>query len=623
MTAPSANHLRWPPPGLEPVHGKLWPLIAFLTVADVVLVLPLVVTVGTHQGFASMGPFGQQWWILLFTTALGALMLAGVAERLVRIAWLAGRAAKEGYGWRTILLVASDESRDTGFLIQGTRQFAALEPDQRRTVLTVRLAGVMASFAGALLPPVGLLLGALLGRRGLIETGGVWALTVWLPLFLLVFGGLGRFMAYLLARAGAAVVDRKEHAAGLRVEIVEWSERSRAIVPNATAVFGESGRAGAFRGGAIAGAVVAAIVIVAVVLMAMAGSVGPILMSIAVPSFSAAQGRILEAEVYRPYRLPTDPRMDATAAGEALYALTLVGSRQPPSPLMRVPVRVYDPISDSLPDVTRHDQEWMIAAFERGGRGLSPVERQRLRQAAQHPALSELATVAVAPAADIAAARYTFPLPDTLQAYALPIPRYGPLRAVTGARLMEALLDLAEGRGARAEHGIREVISTGLLLIDDGPHFIDAMIGTAIVREAGTAFEALLRGTGRGREAETLVGLRDQTRLVAGRVHVLHTGRNVEAALAAMSRAVTDTATVRGLRWEFYTSVTAFAPCANLHTMVFGPGEEYVVWAEEAHAGLVRYESEEQLFEFMGRGLFGTGGCLPVLRELRLVSSIR
>jgi hypothetical protein len=215
------------------------------------------------------------------------------------------------------------------------------------------------------------------------------------------------------------------------------------------------------------------------------------------------------------------------------------------------------------------------------------------------------------------------PFPQGASPIALPLPRFAPLREGARARLALALADLADGRPDRAERGVREVISVGLHLVDEGPTLIDALIGTVIAREAGDDLDGLLRATGRTREADDLLRMRTQTRHVTQRMAAVTVGGGTEEALAEMPRLVTDTAGILGLRWEFYLQITSFAPCMNLHSMVFGPGEEYRTWVDQAKRSLVHRESDAQFFEFLGRGLFGTGGCIPVVEGLALARNMQ
>ena len=52
--------------------------------------------------------------------------------------------------------------------------------------------------------------------------------------------------------------------------------------------------------------------------------------------------------------------------------------------------------------------------------------------------------------------------------------------------------------------------------------------------------------------------------------------------------------------------VTTLSPCLNLHRMVFGPDAGYADFLDRAHDELVRWPSEEGLFEVAKVGWLGT-----------------
>src|SRR5688572_1249270 len=55
--------LSWPPPGLEPLQGVLWPLLRRFGFGAAMFAFPLLIAIATPQGFASLGPFGRSFWI--------------------------------------------------------------------------------------------------------------------------------------------------------------------------------------------------------------------------------------------------------------------------------------------------------------------------------------------------------------------------------------------------------------------------------------------------------------------------------------------------------------------------------------------------------------------------------
>ena len=88
-TADEAN-LRWPPPGLERLQGDVWNVVRSGTLAALILVFPLLLSISLEQDFWSLGPLGSAWWVILITTGVG---LGLVLEAFVTLVRLLRRAA--------------------------------------------------------------------------------------------------------------------------------------------------------------------------------------------------------------------------------------------------------------------------------------------------------------------------------------------------------------------------------------------------------------------------------------------------------------------------------------------------------------------------------------------------
>jgi hypothetical protein len=170
---------------------------------------------------------------------------------------------------------------------------------------------------------------------------------------------------------------------------------------------------------------------------------------------------------------------------------------------------------------------------------------------------------------------------------------------------------------------VREVISVGFRMIDDGPTLLDNLIGVALVDLGGDALERLFRATGRGRDAESLAWARSAARQAAERVVAGEARWTAEAGLRAMPAFVLDSTQARGLRWDFLGWTAVFSPCANIRSVAFGPGEEYSRWLESARKGLVRRPSDDALLTLTLRGPFGNGRCLPLWGGLRTIGQMR
>jgi len=146
---------------------------------------------------------------------------------------------------------------------------------------------------------------------------------------------------------------------------------------------------------------------------------------------------------------------------------------------------------------------------------------------------------------------------------------------------------------------LREVISAGFLMIDEGRLLIENMIGTAIVREARAPLTALYEITGRPGDARFVSAETDAAVPMPDRSQ-----RNVvslEEAGRGVRRAILDTTQLRGLRWEMLLSQFALEPCTDLRQVIFGPDAEYRFTLNAARQSLVRRQSDSLLFALIER----------------------
>ena len=177
----------WPPPGLEQVQGALLPAAGFLSLGGVILVLPLLLSVGTYNRFWNLGPFGSDVWIVAVTSAIGITIIAESLNRLFRLLRTGNLAVKQGHGWLTVIQTIADSSRDNGFLLQGARIYSALEPQKRSSLLLCRLLAVGLFLAAAIWLVLGFLIAIFLGARGVFGTAALWYFTL-IPVLLLLVG---------------------------------------------------------------------------------------------------------------------------------------------------------------------------------------------------------------------------------------------------------------------------------------------------------------------------------------------------------------------------------------------------------------------------------------------------
>jgi len=201
----------------------------------------------------------------------------------------------------------------------------------------------------------------------------------------------------------------------------------------------------------------------------------------------------------------------------------------------------------------------------------------------------------------VAIGRWTEPQPPGTTLATLPAPQLGGLRAAAHAQLAAAALAVVDDRVGDAEIRVREVLSVGFLLADQGLTLVDHFMGQSLIRMAGTALESLYRVSGRTEAYEALRLSRQVSAGAAARA----TGdrpAGAEALVRALPGLVLDPSTVRGVAWESFALLATLGPCLNLNRVVFGPGEAYTDFVEEARQALVRWPSEEPLFQIASRG---------------------
>lgn len=202
--------------------------------------------------------------------------------------------------------------------------------------------------------------------------------------------------------------------------------------------------------------------------------------------------------------------------------------------------------------------------------------------------------------------RYVVPFDEDLASWAVPIPRYTPVRQAANTHLGAAALAGAEGRWGDAERLAREVISVGFLLIDESPYLIGSMIGRVLVERGGATLERVLRGSGQTASANILAGSAESTRRA---VALMTPNRRQElrgqAFLESLPSIVADSTVTRSIRWEYLGMISGLTPCLNLQRVVFGPGDDHEQWLQEVRADLVRFAADQHLFDLTVRG-FGT-----------------
>lgn len=595
--------LAWPPPGLGRLRADLWRVVDRLAVGGAVFTLPLLAALTLSRDPWETGIFGDAWWVVLFSSALGLWFLLAGYVGLFRVFRRWRTAAGRGYGVRTVGLVLADRAGDTGFLVQGARSASVIGEGGRRAILTARLLQVGGLLGASLWLSAGFLLGVLLAARGMLGEGGLALWTLGPPAAAAVLAVVLRAWENgELRRARKAWFARSWTEELARDEIREWygalGRRPGALLLPVP----KPGR----RGGSVSAAAALTVLVgLAVPLLGVAlvvtSSVGPVISEIATPGFSTVSRKAAQAEALRSLRLPTDPDITPLEAGEALYAVTARGGARPVES-MKEPPRFHEGLfpengyAENPTGMAAH--LWAEDLMPRVAGGLEPEVVDYLEQLGTHPALAELDVLARAEHIDELAALYRLPFPGDMTSFEIPIPRYSGFREVAYAQVGAAAADAARGRTDAAEARLRELVSAGLLLGFEGQTLLGSLVGMVMARVGADALVHLYDLSGRVEEADAL---RERRRAVQRAAELGAAGLGAMDH-AEMSDLVTDSSAVRGMRWEYLQMLTGLGPCLNANRIVFGPPDDYEAWLERVRETLVRYESEEELFEVMRRG---------------------
>jgi hypothetical protein len=605
----SAPPLSWPPPGVERLQGSLWRVIGLLWTGCLILVLPLLWALAVEQPFYSLGPFEDNWELGMAIAAVGAVLVVFALWQLWLTMNRATKAADLGYGVYTILEVACDSGRDTGFLIQGKRHFASLDEGHQRSVVRGRLRGATLLLGGALWLLLGFGVAILLAARGFITPSGIWLMTLGPSGAMVVIGALLLIAQSTTVRGLQTEWNAQEGANRIHTESEAWNERLDQAGDDIALGPGKRGEAKRFRAAAAAVVVLFFLGFGPTVTIAVTTAIGPILAEIAVPTFLAVQEMAGGAEVLRRFTLEKDPAVTPAAAGAALQNIAWVGVTGDPEPMERAPDRAYAngwfPGSD-FPNAFSESVASDI--MSRPFQSFAADEQAALRQAAMHPAHEEFHLLAQAELVDVVSGRLELPFPDSLTFQELPWPRFQSFRTAGLAQVAKAAVEVADGDRDAAEHTLRDLISTGFLLIDQGPTLLDNLIGVELTRMGADGLEGYYGHIGQPERAESLAWAREGALGAARKSRAGLIPEDARALLQGVPALVENEDALRGLRWEYFATFNMLGPCINLHKMVFGPDETYDDWRRRAERSIVRVPGEQELFDLAESGVLGSGG---------------
>lgn len=606
----TATPLPWPPPGLDRIQGDAYGAARWLA-AGALLILPLLwAVVADHEPW-TLSPLGDALWLVFLLGIAGIPILVGGYVVLDRLLQRASAAVKRGHDWRVVALTATDYRRDTGFLLQGAREFRLLPEAARRRVARNRvLVGASMLFA-ALWLSLGFGISVVLAARGVLQPWGVVVVTLGPGVAAAVVAALGHgWEEGVLRRYRRRYFTRSWPQQLVREEIRSWQQSlvARASwLPDPDRSAGGGQARTVLRGAYIGAAVATFMAFVPVFTLVFSAAMIPVLARISAPGYEDTVVRFAAVEPLRAFTLEPDTAVTAREAGSMLHTLSFVGRPYRAAEGVRPPERGYDapwfPADSAVPA----GGELVARIVDGMGEPLSGDELAYLERVAAHPAHGEMAGLARAASLDIAGVRWSMPLPSDITLAELSIPAMGSVRDAAHAHLARAAVQASRGEVAAADTTIREVLSVGLLMADESPAVLDNYIGLIVARMAGDALLALYRNTGHP-DADLLAWGTESAARAADRARA-GGARDVPGLLRAMPENTLDPAFLRGTRWDYVGLLNTLGPCMNLRRVVFGPDNDYRNWLRMAEAGLVRYPSEAEMFEVARGGLLGRRGA--------------
>lgn len=597
--------LEWPPPGLETLTGRAVRVARILWLGDAVLLAALLPFILAGPRMPSVADSTGVVLLLLCGVVAIAILATG-AVKVVRTARRAVAAVRNGFSWLTVTETLADDAGDSGLLITGARQYAALTAEQRAALRRGRLVRAAALTIGAivLLPALHLMFAA----GAVLNADFRLALAAAIPslLCLLVARGSAQRERALVQptfadKAAAAAPPELEAAPG-------WTEALAVAASGQQVAYDAEGRS---RSGVVIAALsclLVAIGLFALVPVLTVTAAGSVLIEVAMPKFGSTNEKARMAELARAFVLAPDATLSATDAGTMFYAMQ--GPRRSNGiDMLPVPPRPARPWTDApLPAGnfgTAKPLGWAGPAstkiLARVQGGFSPEELRYLQMVASAPVWADWDRVARARAIDVLGTSLAMPVSEGVTVEAIPIPKFASLKELAYASVSRAAYHLTRNQRDSAEHSLRATISVGLVMSDNAVTLIERLIGVVIV---GIGRDALIQlyditGNPAGRRLQARVdsALRAREAREDADMTLMETPIGQITAPAARRRALTLAGSPqihRSLRLEMLM-VLGWTPCTNLRELIFGADEEVREVFARARRELVRFPSDSLL----------------------------
>ena len=568
--------LEWPPPGLDSIHRRIRHVSTRGWTASLLL-CPLVVWLmldapglDPQRGGVSLIAIAALVGVLAFLSALtGAASLVDQARRARRL----------GYSTEVIMDVLTDTDGRAAAAWFGTGAMNDVRPITRERTRALRRAATLLVAVAAVLPPILLASGLLLSLRGAASLTAVLSVAFLPSLLALITASICRGYALLLvqwdrgsAQWDPAPVTVEERA---RAWVTRMQPRTHARPPGmgqlalvAVAAIGAIG-VFLFTAATTAGAIAAGVT---------TRAVGPSLLSSGVSA-----GATLGIELARRERLPVDSSIDPQTAGIAIHEALSAGEPLSWPRMNNVAPHVDVPWRQPLTPGSRAVTDVWEGVFT------GNVDPAVLADTA-HPAVEQLFAAARAPAADLLAGRWQ---PEA--------PLWGLLgwggRSNSSRRqrviVFYAARAARQGNYARAEELLRSLISFGVLLADDGPATGDYSTGANM---AANGYRML----GRMRALRGDSTLLRIASTMDDALYGIYAGARTERNRPGLRRAVSR-APYASQRWHAAATLALAERCGSFRGLLFGPPPPPPNYLEGAQRALVRYPSEQRLFDLLQR----------------------
>jgi hypothetical protein len=573
--------LEWPPPGLEAIHRRIHRLTTRAWIATLLL-CPLVL------------------WLLFDAPGLdprrggsgivALIALAGILAFLSAIAGAAGvidqmrRARRLGYSTDVITDVATDTTGDAAAAWSGTGAMSDVRDVTRTRALSLRRTAALLSALAAILPPPLLAFSMLLALRGAASFAAVLAIALLPSLLALITALTLRGYALLLVQWDRGSAQWDPDPVTVEDRAREWIARTHAPPARHPA------NAAQFVLIVVAAFLGIGIFIFTAFTTAAAISAGVSMRTVDPAAVSAMISIGGESPLYlnlaRRERLPLDTTMDPQLAGalvhQALYAGVAVGDAVMPVP---------DSANVPWPKLHRNARPdrsslrvWHAA--------LADSAIADSLAAPLHPSVDAALRVARVRDADVFGARFRNDVP-------LPLMSLFEWEGGNAAALLQggivarAAHAAREGRYDDAEHDLRSLISFGFVLMENSPAAADYVRGASLVRQGHLALGRLRALRGDSATARTLELLEEAG---ASRYQPPQGDRSLSG---LRRRATGEAGAPRAHRWQAAFGLAMVERCGSLRAVLFGPRERAEHFQPMLHNALVRFPSEQRLFDVL------------------------